>query len=69
MGNVTIGEMLSLALAAVVVTATGYEINRRRKELREIYDVLDSRTKHVAAQLEDMIEQGHLQPYTGENWA
>lgn len=66
--NMTIGEALSLALAAVVVTATAYEINRRRKKLREVYDVLDSETKHIAAQLEKMIERGQLEPYTGESW-
>jgi hypothetical protein len=68
MGNVTIGEALTMFFAAVVITATGYEINRRRKELREIYDVLDSETRHVAAQLEGMIERGQLKPYTEESW-
>jgi len=66
MGNIS--EALTVLFAAVVITATGYEINRRRKELREIYDVLDHETKHVAAQLENLIEQGKLAPYGEESW-
>lgn len=66
MGNIS--EAVTVLFAAMVVTATAYEINRRRKKLREIYDVLDGDTRHVAAQLEDLIAQGKLTPYTGETW-
>lgn len=66
MGNAS--EAITLFLGALMVTAIGYEINRRRKELREVYDVLDHETKHIAHQLEDMIEKGKLRPYTEESW-
>lgn len=66
MGNAS--EAITLFLGAVMIAAIGYEINRRQKNLREIYDVLDHETKHVAHQLEDMIQQGKLKPYTEESW-
>ena len=68
MGNVTVGEAITLFFGAVMVAAIGYEINRRQKQLREVYDVLDKDTQHVAFQLEDMIQQGKLKPYTEESW-
>jgi hypothetical protein len=67
MGQVS--EALTLFLTAVVITTIGIEITRRQRFLREVYDVLDVETKHVVAELEGMVEQGKLQPYTGETWA
>ncbi len=64
-----ISEAVTLFFAAVVIATVGFEINRRRKKLREVYDVLDSETKHITAELEDMIEQGKLKPYTEATWA
>jgi len=66
MGNAS--EAMTLFFGAVMVAALGYEINRRRKKLREIYDVLDKNTKHVAHQLEDMVKEGKLKPYVEESW-
>ncbi len=66
MGNVS--EAVTVLFAAVVVTAVGFEINRRRKMLRELYDVLDAETKHITAQLEDLVQQGNLTPYTEDRW-
>ncbi len=67
MGQVS--EAVTLFFAAVLVTTVGIEINRRKKKLRAVYDVLDKETKHIAAELEHMIEEGKLQPYTGDTWA
>jgi hypothetical protein len=67
MGQVS--EAVTLFFAAVLITTLGFEINRRKKNLRELYDVLDSETKHIAAELEQMIEQGKLKPYTEDSWA
>jgi hypothetical protein len=63
-----ISEAVTVLFGAVVIAAMGFEINRRRKLLREVYDVLDSETKHVAATLEDMVSQGTLKPYLGATW-
>jgi predicted HTH domain antitoxin len=67
MGNVS--EAVTVFFAAVMVAAVGYEVRRRQKKLRAIYDVLDTETKHVTAELETMIQQGTLKPYTEESWA
>lgn len=66
MGNVS--EAITVFLGALMVAAIGYEIKRRQQRLREVYDVLDKDTRHVAHQLEDMIQQGKLNPYTEEVW-
>jgi hypothetical protein len=66
MGNVS--EAVTVIFAAVMVAAVGYEVNRRQRKLRAIYDVLDVETKHIAAELEGMIRQGALKPYTEETW-
>ncbi|WP_045226575.1 hypothetical protein [Methyloterricola oryzae] len=63
-----VSEIVTTLFGAVVIAAMGFEINRRRKHLREVYDVLDSDTKHVAATLEEMVSQGALRPYLGETW-
>jgi len=64
-----VSEAVTLFFAAVLIGALGFEINRRRKLLREVYDVLDKETKHIAAELEHMVKQGMLKPYTGETLA
>lgn len=67
MNNVS--EAVTLFFAAVLIGALGFEINRRRKKLRQVYDVLDKETKHIAAELEGMVQEGALMPYTEETWA
>ena len=66
MGNVS--EAVTVFFAAVMVAAVGYEVRRRQRRLSAIYDVLDVDTRHIAAELEDMIRQGTLKPYTEETW-
>jgi len=58
-----ISEAVGLFFAATMVAAVGFEITRRRKKLREVYDVLDSETKHIAIQLEQMVDSAALKPY------
>jgi len=67
MGEVS--ETITVIFAAFLVAAAGYEVRRRQKKLRAVYDVLDTETKHVTAMLEDMIRQGALKPYTEDTWA
>lgn len=64
-----VSEAVTLFFAAVLIGALGFEINRRRKLLRSVYDVLDKETKHIAAELEQMVLNGELKPYTGETLA
>jgi hypothetical protein len=64
-----VSEVVGLLFAAAMVTAVGFEIGRRRRKLRELYDVLDSETKHIAVELEQMVESGTLKPFTGDSLA
>ena len=63
-----VSEVVGVLFAAVMVAAVGFEISRRRKKLREVYDVLDSETKHIALELEQMVRSGALQPFTEDSW-
>jgi hypothetical protein len=40
------------------------EIKRRRRKLREIYDVLDSEHRHVVNELDEMVNNGEIKAYT-----
>jgi hypothetical protein len=57
-------EYLSILMAAAAIGYMFYEIDRRRRKLHEIFDVLDAGDVHLTTRLEDMVERGELQPYT-----
>lgn len=61
-------EAITLFFAAVMVAAVGYEIKRRQKNLRAIYNVLDSESKQITADLEKLVDAGILKPYSEETW-
>lgn len=56
-------EALTTVFGIVLLGAIGYEITRRRKHLRELYNVLDQEDKHVVAELDRMVASGLLQPF------
>ncbi|MEW6036687.1 MAG: hypothetical protein AB1648_00270 [Pseudomonadota bacterium] len=60
---IELNNAVSLLVTFALIAAVGFEINRRQKQLRQIYDVLDSESKHITAQLEKMVQEGTLQPY------
>lgn len=66
MGNVS--EGITIFFAAVLITSLGFEINRRRKKLREVYDVLDTKARHIVSELEQMVQDGMLEPYSKDVW-
>lgn len=61
---------LSLPVTMIIGVAMAgwiaFEIDWRRKRLREVYNVLESKDKHITGDLEHMVELGLLKPYTGE---
>jgi hypothetical protein len=64
-----VGEIFSMVLGALAVGYLVFEIDRRRRKLHEIFDVLDADDVDITARLEDMVESGELQPYTGATLA
>ena len=59
------GDILTLLMGALAVGYVVYEIERRRRKLHELWDVLDEEDALLTQRLEDMVESGELQPHTG----
>jgi hypothetical protein len=59
-----ISTLLTTTLSAIVLTVMAIEIKRRRRKLREIYDVLDSEHRHVVNELDEMVNNGEIKDYT-----
>lgn len=57
-------EVLTTVFGIVLIGAIAFEIKRRRKHLRDLYNVLDEEDKHVVAELDEMVASGLLQPVT-----
>jgi hypothetical protein len=55
--------ILPAVIAALVLGYFGLEINRRRKKLRAIFNVIDTRESAIAEALEQMVENGELKPF------
>ncbi|HYP37970.1 MAG TPA: hypothetical protein VEQ62_16680 [Stellaceae bacterium] len=62
-------DYLTIFMSALAVGYMVYEIDRRQRKLREIFDVLDAEDAAVTARLEDMVASGELQPYKGATLA
>jgi hypothetical protein len=58
----TITTIIGVAMVGLVA----FEIDRRRKRLREVYNVLETEDRHVVGDLEQMVATGLLKPYMGE---
>jgi len=56
-------QALTSVFGILLVTAIGYEIRRRRKKLREVYNLLDSEDKALVVELEQLLAAGQLQRY------
>jgi heme exporter protein D len=59
-----ISTLLTTTLSAIVLTVMAIEIKRRRRKLREIYDVLDREHRHVVNELDEMVNNGEIKAYT-----
>jgi hypothetical protein len=63
------GDILTMLMGALAVGYVVYEIDRRRRKLHDLWDVLDEEDALLTEKLEDMVESGELQPYTGATLA
>jgi hypothetical protein len=52
-------------MGALAVGYLVYEIDRRRRKLHDVFDVLDEDDANITKRLEDMVASGELQPYAG----
>ena len=62
-------DYLTIFMSVLAVGYLVYEIDRRQRKLREVFDVLDAEDAEITARLEDMVESGELRPYTGATLA
>ena len=58
-------DYVALFMSALALGYMVYEIDRRRRKLHEVFDVLDADDARITARLEDMVASGALQPYAG----
>jgi len=63
------GDILTMLMGALALGYVVYEIERRRRKLHDLWDVLDEEDALLTEKLEDMVESGELQPYTGATLA
>jgi hypothetical protein len=62
-------DYLTIFMSVLAVGYLVYEIDRRQRKLREVFDVLDAEDAAITARLEDMVASGELRPYTGASLA
>lgn len=58
-----VSEAITSVFGIILIAAIGYELRRRRKKLRELYNVLDHEDLAVVADLDDMLKKGVLKTY------
>jgi hypothetical protein len=63
------GDFVYIFLGALALGYIAYEIERRRRRLHDIWDVLDSEDALLTEALEDMVGSGELQPFAGATLA
>jgi hypothetical protein len=58
-------DYLTIFMSALALGYLVYAIDRRRRKLHDVFDVLDADDARITARLEDMVASGALQPYAG----
>ena len=62
-------DFVSIFVGALAMGYIVYEIERRRRSLHDLWDVLDGEDAEITAGLVRMLESGELQPYAGTTLA
>jgi hypothetical protein len=55
--------IVPIIVGALGLLYFGYEIERQRHKLRQIFDVFDRQESKIAGLLEAMVDSGQLKPY------
>ena len=58
-------DYLTMFMSALAVGYVVWEIDRRRRQLHDLWDVLGGEDAELTVGLVAMVESGELQPYTG----
>ena len=62
-------DYVAILMSALAVGYLVYEIDRRRRKLHDIFDVLDAVDAHITAGLEAMVASGELRRRAGATLA
>jgi hypothetical protein len=62
-------DYLTIFMSALALGYLVYEIDRRRRKLHDVFDVLDADDARLTERLEDMVASGELRPYAGATLA
>jgi hypothetical protein len=62
-------DYVGIFMGALALGYLVYEIDRRRRKLHEVFDVLDADAAIITATFEEMVESDELQPYAGATLA
>jgi len=54
--------ILPIIMGALALLYFGYEVEKRRHKMRQIFNVFDREESEIAALLETMVESGELKP-------
>lgn len=55
--------ILPIVVGALGLLYFGYEVEKQRHKLRQIFNVFDREESEIASMLETMVETGQLKPY------
>jgi hypothetical protein len=55
--------ILPALIGAMILTYFGFEVQRRRNKLRDIFNIVEKQESRIAEALEAMVARGELQPY------
>ena len=55
--------IVPLIVGALALVYFGYEVEKQRHKLRQIFNVFDREESEIAAMLETMVESGQLKSY------
>ena len=62
-------DYFAIFMSALAVGYMVYEIDRRRRKLHDLFDVLGGEDAELTEGLLNMVRNGELQPYTGTTLA
>jgi hypothetical protein len=55
--------IVPIIVGALGILYFGYEVERQRHKLRQIFNVFDREESEIASMLESMVESGQLKPF------
>ncbi len=56
--------IVPILVGALGLLYFGYEVERQRDKLRQVFNIFDREESEIAAILEKMVESGELKPFT-----